>query len=129
MTKSLPATFTNLVDVGGHVTTHEFPPLTSKDAIESGGAALEMEWAGTLRFRWPATWTQEEARAGFGTMLSNMARARCMAIVLGLPDEVVPVVAPQLEEMAEYETKMSALRSEAIGPDIKERWISLPAGR
>ncbi len=129
MTKSLPATLTNLVDVGNDVIVHEFPPFTSNDSIELSGATLEMEWAGTLRFQQPATWTHEEARAGLVTMLSNMARARCMAIIVGLPDEVVPFIAPQLEEIAEYEIKMAAVRRDALGPDIKERWISLPAGR
>ncbi|MBI2764919.1 MAG: hypothetical protein HYX53_03295 [Chloroflexi bacterium] len=129
MTKSLPATFTNLVEVGDHLIVYEFPSFSSKDAIELGGATLEMEWAGTLRFHQPATWTHEEARSGLVTMLSNMARARCMAIIAGLPDEVVTSVAPQLEEIAEYETKMAAIRREAVGPDIKERWISLPVGR
>jgi hypothetical protein len=52
-----------------------------------------------------------------------------MAIIIGLPDEVVSTVAPQLEEIAEYETKMAAIRREMAGPDIRERWISLPIGR
>lgn len=129
MTKGLPATFTNLIDVGEHMVVHEFPTISSKDAIESGGATLEMEWAGTFRFQRPATWTHEEARAELLAMLSNMARARCMSIIVGLPDDVVPVVAPQLEEIAEYETRMATVRREALGPDIKERWISLPARR
>lgn len=129
MTKSLPATFTNLIGVGEPLIVHEFPTLNSTDAVESGGATLEMEWAGTLRFHRPATWTHEEARAELLTMLSNMARARCMSVIVGLPDDVVPVVAPQLEEIAEYETHMASVRREALGPDIKERWISLPARR
>ena len=129
VSKNLPATFTNLVRAHEDTKAHNFPGFGSTGAVEARGATLEMEWSGLLRFRRPATWTHDEARAEFLTMLSNMARARCMAIIIGLPDEVVTVVAPQFEEIAEYETRMAAVRHEVTGPDILERWISLPAGR
>jgi hypothetical protein len=126
--KNLPATFTNMIGARDSL-EHEFAGLTSRDAVESRGAMLEMEWSGTFRFHRPATWTHEEARAELAAMLATMARARCMAIIVGLPDDVVSVVAPQLEEICEYETRMAHVRKEVAGPDIKERWISLPAGR
>lgn len=129
MTKTLPTTITNLIGVHDELFAHEFPRFATRDAAESRGATLEMEWSSTMRFLRPATWTHEEARAELVTMLSNSARARCMAIIIGLPDEVVSTVAPQLEEIAEYETKMAAIRREMAGPDIRERWISLPIGR
>lgn len=129
MSKSLPATVTDLIDTDEHVLSHEFPELSSEETIESADARLQMKWSGTLRFHRPATWTQDEARAEFLTMASNMARTRCMWIVVRLSDDVVQLVAPQLEEIAEYETRMAAVRREAVGPDIKERWISLPSGR
>ncbi len=49
-----------------------------------------------------------------------------MGIIRDLPDEVVPKVLPQLQEIAEYETRMWRIRQEPVKPELTTTWISLP---
>lgn len=125
VTQSLPKTVTDMTEPADDAVLHEFPAILTESA-HFAGATFEWELGG--RFRHPATWTQQEARAGLAALIWNMDRARCLTIIAGLPDELVTVVRPQLEEIVEYEARMAVARHEATGPDIKERWISLPAG-
>ena len=54
-------------------------------------------------------------------------RSKCMGIVLNMPDELLPRVYPQLEEMVDYEWRMSIERQASRPPAIRERWTTLPS--
>ena len=129
MSSPLPTTFTHLVGSGDEITHHDFPGFAWHETVASRGAFLKFELSGTVKLQWPSTWTNEEARAELMTMLSKTARVRCFAIIAALPDDVVPILVPQLEEIAEYETNIATLRARSQGPDILENLVLLPVGR
>ena len=96
---------------------------------ESPRARLDFEWEGRLSFRFAQTMTEEEARralADLATRAGLTAGIQCHLIIDALPLEVMPTILPQLQDIAEYEIRMWQVRSEVTGPDIHERWVSLP---
>ena len=115
------------------VVSDEFPQASrfqvvtlATESARSDDASLDsaLEWS--LRFEHPETWTDDEARTAFVELLAKHARARCHVIIAALQDEIVPIVLPQLEQIASYETRMWRVRNEPATPEIKERWVSLP---
>jgi hypothetical protein len=100
--------------------------LAHADAADWGQARLAIEWDINVTFEHPATFTEAEAKQAFLQLAARLARSRCLMIVRSLPEEVIPAVLPQLQEMAEYEVRMAQVREELSGPDIQESWISLP---
>ena len=89
-------------------------------------ARLDFEWLTSVHFTHPSTWTQEEVERSFVQLAARMARAQSIELLKTVPDPVMPVILPQLRELAEYEVRMWNVRQEVQGPDIRERWISLP---
>ena len=89
-------------------------------------ARLDFEWLTRVHFTHPSTWTQEEVERSFAQLAARMARAQSIELLKAVPDSVMPVIWPQLRELAEYEVRMWHVRQEVQGPDIRERWISLP---
>lgn len=96
------------------------------DSAVSGRARVDFEWWAT--FTHPGTWTDDEAKGSLRELLAESARARCLVLLCSLPEEIVPIVLPQLEEMINYELHVLRVRKEVEGPDIQERWVSLPVG-
>jgi hypothetical protein len=96
------------------------------ESTASGEARVDVEWDTHIAFEHPLTWTEAEARDAFLQLSARLARARCFMIIQSLRPEVVPTILPQLHEMAEYETRMWRVRAEVEGPDVRERWVSLP---
>jgi hypothetical protein len=106
--------------------------LTRWQTAETERAQLDYEWGARLRFRAADTMTEEEARSCFDELaeyLSLAARIRCHVIVDSLPVQVIPEILPQLQDIAEYEVRMWQVRREVEGPDIHDRWVSLPVTR
>jgi len=98
------------------------------DIAEAEHARLDLEIRGQLRFRYPETMTQAEAAETLAQLARRFgARGQCHLVIRSIPDDVVPIILPQLQEMAEYEVRMWHVQQEVEGPDIHERWISLPA--
>ncbi|HLF78405.1 MAG TPA: hypothetical protein VJB57_13060 [Dehalococcoidia bacterium] len=95
----------------------------------SGDAKLDTNWDLEFVFSHPSTLTYEEAKHTFAEMLSSEARVQCMMIINALRDEVVPIVLPQLKEIAEHEERMWEVQNEAHEPHIRERWAYLPLVR
>jgi hypothetical protein len=100
--------------------------LPHADAAGWGRARLAIEWDTRITFEHPATFTEAEARDAFLQLAARLGRSQCLMIVRSLPEEVIALVLPQLQEMAEYEVRMWQVREEVPGPDIQESWLSLP---
>lgn len=95
----------------------------------SESSELDFEWEGRLGFRFPETMSEEEAKATLSELADRFgigARVRSHLIIDGLPAQVVSAILPQLQDIAEYETRMWQVRREVKGPDVHERWVSLP---
>lgn len=125
MTQQLPQTQDTL-------TAEEYPGVTRllstacslREMRECEGARVDLRSDWELRFEYPATWTEAEARATLAGLAP--ARALCHLIISSLPADVVPVILPQLKDMAEYETRIWQLRQERVPAQAHEKWISLP---
>jgi len=96
------------------------------DTITLNGAQLDLEWDVQAHYFCPETFTEAEAEETLAEMLAMHARSKCMLIIRALPDAVVSLVLPQLEEIADYETRMWEKRRAVSSPSITERWVSLP---
>ena len=96
------------------------------ESAASEEARLDFEWQTTVSFTHPSTWTQAETEEQFVELAARMARAQSIELIKRVPAAVMPIIWPQLEELAEYETRMWQVRKQLSGPDILERWISLP---
>ena len=97
------------------------------ETTTDGNSELTSEWTLSLAFSHPGTLTEAEARDTFNLLMARQARTRCHLIIEQLSDNVVTIVLPQLEELAAYEEKIYQLRKEKHLPNIRERWIALPA--
>ncbi len=126
MTDLLPVVSTSTVEetLGPHV--RRARKFIHRESSGSGKARIDVEWVTSVYYTHPSTWTQEEAAAEFAELLADMARAQSIQLISNLPDAVVPVVLPQLEEIAQYEAQMWQARRELEGPSINERWVALP---
>lgn len=101
--------------------------FTDADWAESGHARLEFELEGQLKFRFSRTLTEAETRRHLVQLIGRLApRTQAHLIIESVPLEVLPVMLPQLRDMAEHEIRMWQIRQEVEGPDIRERWVSLP---
>ena len=95
-------------------------------------AQLDYEWQARWSLCVAETMTEEETRQSFEQLaeyLGLAARIRCHLIIDSVPAEVIPAILPQLQDIAEYEVRMWQVRREVEGPDIHERWVSLPVAR
>lgn len=100
------------------------------DAAAAEHARLDFELEGRLSLRFPATMTEAEVTHTFIQLAQRLAaRTQCHLIIESVPLEVMAAILPQLQDMAEYEVRMWRVRQEVEGPDIRERWISLPITR
>ena len=126
MNEWLPVKATDTLDEMCGTIRRRAARLPHVDAVGSGQARVSVEWDTHITFEHPATFTEAEAREEFLQLAARLARSRCLMIIGSLPEEVVPVVLPQLQEMAEYEVRMWQVREELPGPDIHESWLSLP---
>jgi hypothetical protein len=109
------------LDMGG---THL---ATQRCADEAATESAQLGFEATLRYRFPVTMTEAEVRDTLVELANRLgARAQCHLIIDAVPREVIPTMLPQLWEMAEYEVRMWQVRQEVEGPDIRERWVSLP---
>jgi len=126
MNEWLPAKATDTLDEICESVRRRGFRLAHGDAVGSGQARLAVQWDARITFEHPATFTEAEAREAFLQLAARLARRQCLMIIRSLPEEVIPVVLPQLQEMAEYEVRMAQVREELSGPDIQESWISLP---
>ena len=126
MNELIPAEFTDTIE---EVTGSQVRSVKGFRRVESAAseeARLEFEWQTQVSFAHPATWTQAEAQTAFLELAARMARAQSIELIKRVPAAVMPVIWPQLQDMAEYEIRMWQVRRELSGPDISERWISLP---
>ena len=106
--------------------------LARWQTAETQRAQLDYEWGARLRFRVADTMTEEEVRSCFDELagyLGLAARISCHLIIDSVPVQVIPAILPQLQDIAEYEVRMWQVRREVEGPDIHERWVSLPVAR
>jgi hypothetical protein len=126
MNEWLPVKATDTLDEICETMRRRAMRLPQAEAAASGEARLGIEWDTQITFEHPATFTEAEAREAFLHLAARLARSQCLMIIRTLPAEVIPVVLPQLQEMAEYEVRMWQVREELSGPDIQESWISLP---
>lgn len=91
------------------------------------GEDARLDFEARLSYRFPVTMTEKEVRDEFIQLISRLgAITQCHLIIDSVPLGVIPTILPQLREMAEYESRMWHVRRELSGPDIRERWISLP---
>ncbi len=106
------------------------------ESITVGTTQLDSELTLKLWFHHLDTLTHEETKQEFETFLHTLKTTqmpvltRCLMIVAGLPEPVVPTVLDQLQEIAQYETRLWHHRIErsdraSIGEDIRV----LPVGR
>lgn len=126
MNEWLPVKATDTLDEICETMRRRAVRLPQAEATASGEARLGIEWDTQITFEHPATFTEAEAREAFVHLSGRLARAQCIMIISSLPPQVVPTILPQLQEMAEYELRMSQVREELPGPDIHESWLSLP---
>lgn len=126
MNELLPTEITSTVEEAADIKTWRIRGLRHIDSVEASDARIDFEWQAHINFTHPGTWTEAEAKSVFLELAASLARAQSFVIIHSLPDEVVPSILPQLQEMAEYEVRMWRLREEVEGPEIRERWISLP---
>jgi hypothetical protein len=97
------------------------------DWAESEHARLEFELEGQLSFRLSRTMTEDEMKHHFVQLAEHLAaRTQAHLIIESVPAEVLPAILPQLQDMADYEIRMWQVRQKIEGPDIRERWVSLP---
>ena len=96
------------------------------DLVSVEDATLSIAWDLDAQYEYPATWTNAEAQDRFIAALAQHARTACLMVIGQLPDDVVPIVFPQLKELAEYETRMAEVRREKFKPGIREEWKSIP---
>ena len=113
-----PATY----EFGGYVAEHSW-----SDQKSYGEVSIRLDWDARLELAFPRTLTQSEAAQLLEQFSEEHLRSRCMRIVLSMPDEILPVVWPQLEEMVNYEWIMLAERQAKRRPAIRESWDALPA--
>lgn len=126
MRELLPAEFTDTLEEATGREVRRMRGFSDAESAASEEARLDFRWQTTVSFTHPATWTQAEARRAFVELAARMARAQSIELIRQLPSAVVPTIWPQLQDIAEYEVRMWKLRQEVEGPDIRERWISLP---
>jgi hypothetical protein len=126
MNEWLPVKATDTLDEVCDSMRRRAARLPHADAAGSGQARLAVEWDTHITFEHPATFTEAEAKEAFLQLAARLARSQCLMIIRTLPEEVVPVVFPQLQEVAEYEVRMWQVREELGRPDIHESWLSLP---
>ena len=126
MNELLPYEMTSTVEEAGGTRIWRIHGTRQLDSVEAGGAQIDFGWEAHISFKHPGTWTDAEARDVFIELGASLARARSFMVVASLPDEVMSAILPQLEDMADYEIRMWQVRQEVEGPDIEERWISLP---
>lgn len=108
------------------------------DSITVGEAELESTIGWSLMFSYPGTWSVEEQRDALSAIIaqfrdsSTAKRAfyQCLSIMGSLPDDVVPKVLAQLQEIAEYEAWIWRKQHEPLGaPNIWDRRVRLPVER
>lgn len=126
VTEWLPVELTGTIDEVCESICRRTLVMRGAGLVSSGEANLTLEWVAALAYEHPTTWTEGEARRGFLTLYAQLARDECITIIRRLPAEVVPTILPQLQDMAEYETRMRRVRRELAGPDVHERRVSLP---
>lgn len=126
MNEWLPVKATDTLDEICQTMRRRAVRLPYAEAAASAGARLDVEWDARITYEHPATLTEAEARDALLELSGHLARSHCLMIIRSLPEEVIPVVLPQLQEMAEYEVRMWQVREELPGPDIHESWLSLP---
>ena len=90
----------------------------------SSAGSNKLDW--WVTFSHPRTLTESEAKKALFELLAESVRAQCHLIIHSLPNEILPTILPQLQEMAEYELRIWTIREKFEGPDIHERWLSLP---
>ena len=126
MDERLPVNLTDTLDEICDSIRRRAVRLAHAEAAGSGQARLAFEWDARITFEHLATFTEAEAKEAWVKLVTGLARSRCLMIIGSLPEEVVPIVLPQLQEMAEYEVRMWQVREELPGPGIHESWLSLP---
>ena len=94
-----------------------------------GDFNVGLTWDARLAVQGPRTLTQDEATQLVARFADVSLRSKCAGIVLNMPDELLPLVYPQLEEMVEYEWSMLLERQANRRPAIRESWTSLPSPR
>lgn len=126
MNELLPTQSTDTLEEASAAITRRRMRLAEVESAASDEARVQVQWIGEIAFEHPITWTEAEAKDAFVDLSSRLARAQCIMIIHVLPSQVLPTILPQLQEMAEYETRMWEVRQQISGPDIHERWVSLP---
>ena len=97
------------------------------DTAEHEESRLDFELAGRLMFTPQATMTEEETRRTFSRLVGQMAaRSQCHLLIQSAPPEIFPTILAQLQDLVEYEIRMWQVCREVEGPDVRERWVSLP---
>jgi hypothetical protein len=97
--------------------------LSEQDQQET--TRLEIDLHAKVRFTHPDTMTAEEVAEALASHMSRLARLECWTVIASMPNQVVPVVLPQLKDMVVYETRMWELRKGAK-PAIREKQETLP---
>lgn len=93
-----------------------------------GDVLMQLDWEARLQLASPRTLTQGELTLLVHRFSEEHLRSKCMRIVLSMPEELLPVVCPQLEETVDYEWKMLRERqAERRHPAIRESWGAIPA--
>lgn len=127
MTEAFNATYTmeGTGDRRQFVARRRLP--AGRDFATSGSASLTVEWDDHWTYDRPETWTEEEEVRVFKILIKELQRWQCHDLIDGLPEAVVPVVLRQLQDIAEYETRLwKATNNPGFLAGSRERWVSLP---
>ena len=110
----------------------------ANEEMTVGDARVESSLDWTLSFAFPGTWSAEERSNELPNLvaqfldldLATFAVTKCLAVLGSVPDEVVRKVIEQLEDIAEYETRLWRKQQEPLGaPNILEQNVRLPAAQ
>ena len=96
------------------------------DRSRYGDVQIQLDWDARLKLVGPRTFTHDEFEGLIERFAEEHLRSKCMRIVLAMPEEILPFVCPQLEEMVNYEWTMLLDRQAQIKPAIREKWGALP---
>jgi len=134
MNELLPVELTDTLDevseaAGAAGTCGWFLRRSLRESAECVGARLDVAVGWEIMFQYDAPLTQAEASERLHELLASMLRHRCLSIIRSLPTEVVPAILPQLQDIAEYETRMWQRRTEISQPSIREEWLALPIAK
>jgi hypothetical protein len=112
--------------------SHETPCVVAEsrswsDGKTYGDVSIKLDWNAYLELAGPRTLTQEEAAQITRRFSEEHLRSKCMRLVLTMPEEILPFVCPELEELVSYEWRMLIERQSTRRPAIRESWGLLPA--